>query len=329
MSELVDHPAAAAWRELRPERPTPRCIDIVRDSKNRAIYRLNGVGCEGSAVIAKRCWLSTASIEHTVYDEILPRLPITTLRYHGFVPEDDEFAWLFLEDVGRVRFSRQVGEQRTLVARWLAQMHTFARSVGAPAGLPERGPRHYREHLRAARRTIRQHLANPAASGRDVDLLWSVIALCDDLELHWSELEACFEGVPTTLVHGDFRPKNVHLRTIDSGAGVFVLDWETAGWGPPAVDLAPARGSYSGHHVDIETYVSTAHESWVNLDSQEIGRLVAAGTIFRRLAAMDWASADLAFHDVSRPVARLRVYRAELLEAVQTAMPGNRLRWTP
>jgi hypothetical protein len=56
-----------------------------------------------------------------------------------------------------------------------------------------------------------------------------------------------------------------------------------------------------------------------------IGRLVAAGTIFRRLAAMGWASSDLAFHDVSLPVARLRVYRSELLEAIQAAMPGRRL----
>ena len=61
----------------------------------------------------------------------------------------------------------------------------------------------------------------------------------------------------------------------------------------------------------------------VNLDSQEIGRAVAVGTIFRRLAAMDWASADLAFHDVSRPVARLQIYRSEVLEAIQAAMPGQ------
>src|SRR5207245_7928261 len=97
-----------------------------------------------------------------------------------------------------------------------------------------------------------------------------------------------------------------------------------AGWGLPAVDLAPARGSLSGRHVDIETYVSIAHESWANLDSQMIGRLVAAGAIFRRLAAVDWASSDLAFDDVSLPVARLRVYRSELLEAIHAAMPGQR-----
>jgi hypothetical protein len=325
MSRLVHHPAVRAWRELGPESLTPQCVEIVRESDYRAVYRLDGVGCGGSGVIAKRCGLSTASIEHTVYDEILPRLPFTTLRYYGFVQEDDEFAWLFLEDVGNVRFSRLVAEQRTLVGHWLALMHTFARSVGASAGLPARGQRHYLEHLRGARRNIRQNLANPAVSGSDVDLLWSVIGLCDDLELRWNEVEECFEGAPATLVHGDFRPKNVHLRTIDSGAGVFVLDWETAGWGPPAVDLAPARGRYSARHVDIETYASIARESWANLDSQMIGRLVAAGTIFRRLAAMDWASSDLAFDDVSLPVARLRVYRSELLEAIQAAMPGQRL----
>jgi len=322
MSRLVDHPAVAAWRARRPDGPTPR-IEVVRDSETRAIYRLDGVGCGASGVIAKRCRLSTASIEHTVYDEILPHLPVTTLRYYGFVQESDEFAWLFLEDAGRVRFSRLVAEQCALVGRWLALMHTFARSVAASAGLPERGQRHYREHLRAARGSVRRNLANPAVSGGDVDLLWSVIALCDDLELHWNELAECLDGAPATLVHGDFRPKNVHLRAIDSGPGVFVLDWETAGWGPPAVDLAPARGAYSARHVDVETYLSIAHESWADLDSQRIGRLVAAGTICRRLAAMDWASSDLAFDDVSLPVGRLRVYRSELLEAIPAAMPGE------
>jgi hypothetical protein len=117
----------------------------------------------------------------------------------------------------------------------------------------------------------------------------------------------------------------VHLRTIDAETSVLVLDWETAGWGPPAVDLAPARGPYSGPHVDIETYVSIAHPSCANFDSQTMRRLVAAGTIFRRLAAIDWASSDLAFDDVSLPIARLRVYRSELLEAIQAAMPGQQL----
>jgi len=69
--------------------------------------------------------------------------------------------------------------------------------------------------------------------------------------------------------------------------------------------------------VDIETYVSIAHESSANFDSYAMGRLVAAGTMFRRLAAMDWASADLAWDDVSLPVSRLRVYRSELLEERQ------------
>jgi hypothetical protein len=77
--------------------------------------------------------------------------------------------------------------------------------------------------------------------------------------------------------------------------------------------------------LDVETYVSIAHESWADVDSQMIGRLVAAGTIFRRLAAMDWASSDLAFDDISLPLGRLRVYRSELLEAIAAAMPGETL----
>ena len=47
------------------------------------------------------------------------------------------------------------------------------------------------------------------------------------------------------------------------------------------------------------------------LSIESIDRLMTAGTIFRRLAAMDWASLDLASQHVARAVARLRIYRSD------------------
>ena len=140
-----------------------------------------------------------------------------------------------------------------------------------------------------------------------------MIAACDALERRWPELEACCRGAPVTLVHGDFRPKNVHLQPSVSSGRVCVLDWETAGRGVPAVDLAPPKGLCLRNHLDLVTYLSIARVRWPALSIESIDRLMTAGTIFRRLAAMDWASLDLASQHVARAVARLRIYRDEVV----------------
>lgn len=45
------------------------------------------------------------------------------------------------------------------------------------------------------------------------------------------------EQATTTVVHGDFRPANVHFGSTDRPELVGVLDWETAGLGDPLVEL--------------------------------------------------------------------------------------------
>jgi hypothetical protein len=316
LTNVLTHPAVAAWRALGPKHLVPNRIDIVREREKSAAYRLDGVGLGGSGIIAKRCLSATAAIERAIYEDVLPHLPMTTLRYYGYVREDDEYAWLFLEDVGRVRFSPLVADQRTVASRWLAQMHISAELAAASLGLPERGGQHYLEHLRTARRRVLGNLANPALTRSDVELLLSVVAQCDSLERRWDDLAEWCKGAPATLVHGDFRPKNVYVRSDVSETNVFVIDWETAGWGAPAVDLAPPRGLSSSRHLDLMTYWSIVHEHWPTLSLETIGRLVIAGTIFRRLAAIDWASLDLA-SNVEIALARLRIYQGETTDAMQ------------
>jgi hypothetical protein len=61
------------------------------------------------------------------------------------------------------------------------------------------------------------------------------------------------EGIPSTLVHGDFSPKNVHIRAGNASVDVLPLDWETAGWGVPARDLSD---------VPIELYCAAVQQWW-------------------------------------------------------------------
>jgi hypothetical protein len=59
------------------------------------------VGPAGAAIIAKRSRQGPALVERTVYQEILPHLPVSGLRYYGCVEEPGGlFAWLLLEDAG-------------------------------------------------------------------------------------------------------------------------------------------------------------------------------------------------------------------------------------
>src|SRR5882724_10900500 len=50
----LEHPAIRAWNELYPERMEPQKIETLKKkAKRSAVYRLEGLGPQGSAVIAK------------------------------------------------------------------------------------------------------------------------------------------------------------------------------------------------------------------------------------------------------------------------------------
>ncbi len=285
-TDLIQHPAVRAWGKLLPGRVEPECIEIIRERRKSAVYRLKGVGLGGATVIAKRRPMAIGSIERTIYEEVLPHLLVPALHYYGFTKEDDTCCWLFLEDAGSQRFSPLSEEHRALAARWLGLMHTSAARVAAKVPLPDRGPNHYLDHLRSARQAILRNLSNPALTAEHLALLETIVSQCDVLESRWSQVEQWCDDVPPTLVHGDFRPKNVHVRADPSGPALFALDWETAGWGVPAADLAPARGLLPAPQVDITLYWSTVRECWPGLDIQTVHRLATVGGVSdTRLAA--------------------------------------------
>jgi hypothetical protein len=100
----------------------------------------------------------------------------------------------------------------------------------------------------------------------------------------------------------------VHVRRAPRGLELFAIDWETAGWGPPVADLAPARGEPSRPLVDLATYQTAVRLRWPELDMPALLRLMAVGHVFRQLAALEWVSADLPFPWPEKPIARLGFY---------------------
>src|SRR2546422_6792929 len=99
---LLAHRAVGAWSQLRPERVEPEDIEILKLRNKSAVFRLVGVGPDGSAVIAKRCLRPAGLVERIIYQRLLGRQLVPALRWYGFVEEPGgAHSWLFLEDAGK------------------------------------------------------------------------------------------------------------------------------------------------------------------------------------------------------------------------------------
>lgn len=311
-SDLLHHPAVVAWRTLRPEQHVPLAVEELRAGQNVALYLLAGIGRDDTDVIVKRSPMSAAMIERAVYERVLPDLPVTSPHFYGMASDEAGWGWLFMEDVGTTRFAPALPAHRTLAAQWLGRMHGAATRNGVAAPLPDRGAAHYLDHLRFGRETIGHSLDNPVLTAEDRCLLTTVSAQCDALEEGWRQIERFCAEVPRTLVHGDFRSKNVRVRALDSGTSLFPIDWETAGWGVPAADLAATRGVTPVEQVDLATYSSILCEYWPRLDPAVLDDLVKVGGMFRRLAAISWVSLHLTKEWPQKALASMQIYHDDL-----------------
>lgn len=314
--------AVEAWRALGPDSRAPSAVEKLygRKPTSRSVYRLSHATEDGDSVIAKRYATAVHSIERVFYREVLPLLPVSTPRFYGELEAGDGHAWIFLEDVGTQRFSPDDPEHRVLAARWLGGMHAAGPDLHVDGRLHDRGPGHYRRHLDAGRRLIHDNLGNPALQTDDGALLRSVLSQYDTVESRWDELEEICAAGPSTLVHGDFRPKNVFVhRTAGKPARLLPIDWETAGWGTPAADLAPMRHHYVSQ-VDLEAYCDIVRSRWPDFDVDLGRRLMWVGLIFRRLAAMEWAAMSLVYPQsrvLRGPLADIRLYQEQVGRALE------------
>jgi hypothetical protein len=307
------HPALSAWRQLRPEREEPTQLEALEaENQATAIYRLTPAREEDLRVIAKRSRQSTARVERTIYEEILPELPLPMLQYLGFVEEaNGEFCWLFIEDVsGDARYNPDTREHRVAAAQWLGTMNTSASGLMAAARLPHRGPGHYLALLQSARDVILSNAANPSLSSDDRALLETAVDHCGHLAANWSHLAQVCEGMPQTLVHGDFIGKNVAVRSSRNGIIFLPYDWEKAGWGIPAEDIS---------RVDIHTYWSTVRSHWPGTSAKAFRRLASVGRIFRCLVFLHWIAPSLELESVEKPVNYLRNCEAWLADLIRAA----------
>jgi ATP-binding cassette subfamily B protein len=318
-SNLGSHPAVHAWLQLHPEAEPRRVTPLrVRRRKNM-VYRIEGAARTGADVIAKRCLTADAAVERTIYEKFLSRLTVPSLHYYGSVDEPNgEYCWLFQEEATGVEYSNLLAEHRAHAARWLGLLHTGAADIATPP-LPDAGPSRYRQLLRAARDSMQQHLDNPVLTADDVVFIEGVRARLHDLDADWGLIETACEGMPQTLVHGDFNGKNLRMRSTNGTAGIVVFDWQDAGWGVPAVDLAQLAvpSSKLSANPDIPTYWATVRDRWPEAGPEIWRRLADCGTVFRAMAALFWEAQNLAHDWAHEYVGDMHIYAAELDGALE------------
>jgi aminoglycoside phosphotransferase (APT) family kinase protein len=316
----LDHPAARAWDRLGGG-CAPTRIEVWRQASRSkpAIYRLT-FGRGQLAVYAKRSPTSDLAVERLLYQDILPGLPLTVPRYRGALRDDDGATWMFVESVGDRCISEADPEHRALAARWLATLHGSAAASALATRLPDAGPARYRAHLCAGRDWIRRSSGNRALTARDREVLTGVLRELDGLESRWPRLERACTGLPVTLVHGDFRPKNVRLRFTGGVPTLYALDWEMAGWGIPAADLASGWGHVLTLRIDRRAYRRAVQDHGSDLDLAAMRRLSILGRLFQAVAAVEWTGASLRFESklhLIRPIGSMRVYRRQIAHALR------------
>lgn len=290
------HAAEAAWLALRPGSPPATKIETLKETSKSAVYRLAGIGPKDSPVIAKRCEIESGLIECRIYEDVLPLLGIHSLRYYGSIPEDcGPFRWIFLEDSRGRQYEPEVNRDRDSIAQYVASLHSASR-MHPFQHLPNRTPAYYLTLLEESRAAIDRFTRQSAIGATDREALDAVLRECDRLQLTWSGFEGCCSVLPATVLHCDLRPKNIHIRVSDNR--VFLLDWEYAGWGSPATDLA---------FLDLQAYWRSVKEHYPSLNIDVLLRMKKAGEVFQWIAAVGWASMSLR-DDFKKSIDRLRSY---------------------
>jgi hypothetical protein len=315
---LQEHQAFRAWCQVQSDHLEPGSIEVLKYKIYGAVYRLNGIRPDGTAVIAKRCRQATGHVEHVIYEQLLPRIPGPMVRCYGFLREPEgEFCWLFLEDAADGPYSAQVAQHRVLAAYWLGKMHLAPVPAEIKAQLPKRGLDYYLQSLHNCRAALLAHVGRTALAVDDTALFGRLVVFCDELESQWDQIEKTCEVMPHALVHGDFVVKNLRVQHDATGPALLVFDWQFSGWGIPATDLAQFIGHVAS--PDLAVYRSVLNRQHPSLDARDIQRVAACGNLLRALDEIDWAISGLPFGDptsLGKAVSHLRVYETRLSEAL-------------
>jgi Ser/Thr protein kinase RdoA (MazF antagonist) len=287
------------WARFNPAACDDR-VTVLKETQKSAVYRL-----ARSGVIAKRCRSETARIERAVYENVLSRAPLPRLRCYGFAADDDDpgYAWLFLEDSAGREWRVERHWETAAISRWLALLHSSCLH-SCSADLPVFDTGYYRRQLHEARGAADRLRSAADVPDQDRMLLESIVEQCDQIECRWDVLAQLCSAMPSALVHGDIKRKNVHFRD----ESVFVIDWECAGWGPVAPDLA---------RIDPAAYAAVWKNAGSDVGLRLLQRWSGAGLLFRSIQSIVWATPFALYGQTDKAFRRMRGCPADMQSALR------------
>jgi thiamine kinase-like enzyme len=292
--ENIPDLAVHAWQSVGNKNSRPSAITALfaRDgmSKKRKsmVFRLHGSGPGGTDIVAKCCQPDTGRIEQVIYEKILPKIPVATLNYYGSVLERDAH-WIFTGYAEGERWNSRNKLQSERIAAWFGTLHAYSVGLDALSLLPDKGVEYYKSQLSEASRRTQDTLSKRRFTGLEISALEEIVHYEDLLKPHWSRMSSfCELNIPSTLIHNDIFPKNVHTRNSGLELEIVPFDWEMSGRGHPAVDLFCIVNE--GHPDTLDCYWRSISEHFEGIRRVDIEFMCTLGGIFRAADALEWAS---------------------------------------
>ena len=316
--DALGRSAVEAWRRLRPQSPQTVRVDLIGDKRSlkrkKQIFRFTVDDGErrGLLVVAKKSSSETGLAEHRAY-EILSQISARSLDCYGFVSdtgaETSDAWWLFIEDAGDATFDPCSDAHRASACEWIATMHVETSRSGTRHPR-SRGVDYYALLCSGNKTALQAAVRNGSFGASDVWTLNSLVVAHDTLEGHWDELRLACERVPQSLTHNALLDRNLRVRHHRDAVDFLAFDWEHAGWGTPAVDIARLAGWASGEGV-LE-YCRRVRTAWPGVTVVDIQKLAIAGELFRSIQCIAWEAPSIESSWYSRPLVRLETYRQHL-----------------
>ncbi len=84
-ADISGHPALKAWSQLQAEPVETGEISVLKQRLKSTIYRIKILEPRPFSIVAKYCQRRVAAHERFIYEQILPKVPVSSPYYHGFV----------------------------------------------------------------------------------------------------------------------------------------------------------------------------------------------------------------------------------------------------
>jgi aminoglycoside phosphotransferase (APT) family kinase protein len=256
---------------------------------------------------------------------VLAHTSVEAPHFYGTVEDSGAWTWMFVEHIAGERYTPHRADHRRAAAKWVADLHVATMESASPQRLPDRGPGHLREWVRRGRDAMATVAGYPAATRDELRTAEALRSTLDALDSDWSEVARAAGQLPRTLVHGDLVRKNLVVRR---DRGVVAFDWEKAGWGTPALDLAYGDGGDVSERFAaspcLDTYRSVLSVHGLEVERDVVAQCAAIGTALRCVFGIGWSAVSLNDRWVHYPMAYMAAYAPVLERAMAAAGIGGR-----